>query len=80
MNRLLIRKNLVAVTIILFITLFSIIHFLKPGMMYDHDGSLRGFGINQQKKTILPVWLITIILAIASYMIVMVYLDWPRYG
>lgn len=79
MNRLIIRRNSVAITILLFTLLFGLVHTLKPGMMYQPDGSLRGFGINQQSKTIFPVWLVTIVLSIFSYMAILVYLDWPRY-
>jgi polyferredoxin len=79
MNRLMIRRNVVAVTIILFFILFSIVNYIQPGMMYNPEGGIRGFGINQQSKTIFPIWLITIVLAIFSYVFVLIYLDLPKY-
>ena len=46
---------------------FLIIQFLKPSIIYNSDGSLRQFGIGYRKKTVVPLWLVVILLAIFSY-------------
>tara|TARA_Y100000768_G_scaffold308344_1_gene242533 strand:- start:201 stop:380 length:180 start_codon:yes stop_codon:yes gene_type:complete len=51
---------------------------LKPAFLYNHDGSLREFGIGYRKKTVVPVWLLSIILGIMSYYAMMYYSSWPR--
>jgi uncharacterized membrane protein YozB (DUF420 family) len=77
MNPTFIRNNPVLVSIILFLTLFIIFHLLKPGFLYNKDGSLRQFGVGYRNKTILPVWLLSIILGILSYLFVRYYLSKP---
>jgi hypothetical protein len=39
--------------------------------MYNEDGSLRQFGIGFQRKTVVPAWLVAIIIAILSYLLVL---------
>lgn len=62
-----ILKNKVALAIILFIVLFSIVHLLKPSIVYMPDGSFREFGVGYKNKTVFPIWLVAIILAVLSY-------------
>jgi hypothetical protein len=62
----------------MFICIFFIIQHFKPAFIYKKDGSLRQFGIGYKEKTILPIWLISIVLAILSYVFVMYYLAMPR--
>tara|TARA_Y100000780_G_C13694333_1_gene420828 strand:+ start:5775 stop:5963 length:189 start_codon:yes stop_codon:yes gene_type:complete len=50
----------------------------EPGLIYNSDGSLREFGLNSSKKTVIPVWLLAILLAIVSYFIVLYYLAMPK--
>jgi hypothetical protein len=47
--------------------LFSIFHYFKPGFAYNELGGFRQFGVGYQNKTIFPVWVVAIILAIFSY-------------
>ena len=77
MNPIFIRNNPVLVSIILFLTLFIIFHLLKPDFLYNKDGSLRQFGVGYRNKTILPVWLLSVILGILSYLFVRYYLSKP---
>lgn len=51
---------------------------LKPSFLYNKDGSIREFGIGYKNKTILPIWLLSLILGILSYLIVMFYLASPK--
>ena len=77
MNPTFIRNNPVLVSIVLFIFLFASFQLLKPGFLYNKDGSLRRFGVGYRNKTILPVWLLSIILGILSYLFVRFYLSKP---
>lgn len=66
-NRLLLRKNINLCAILLYFLLFAIIIYIEPHFLYEKDGSLRDFGIGRKKKTIFPVWLLSIMIAIFSY-------------
>lgn len=63
-----VRKNITSFSIILFLILFSIINFFKPSIMYNEYGEIRPFGIGYSHKTIIPIWLFSIILAILCYL------------
>ena len=69
-----IKDNSIALSIILFMVLYYTIQALSPGFLYKRDGSLREFGVGYKNKTILPAWLIAIILAILTYILVHSYL------
>jgi len=73
-----IRKNIITTSILLFIIIFGIINFMTPSFLYNNDGSLRQFGLNSSKKTILPSWLLAILISILSYFIVLYYLAAPK--
>ncbi len=77
-NRNYIRENITTISIILFVLLFGIIVMIKPAFLYNKDGSIREFGIGYKNKTILPIWLLSIILGIISYLIVMFYIAKPN--
>jgi hypothetical protein len=68
-----VRENKVAVAIIIYMILFGLINFMKPASMYNPDGSLKEFGVGFRRKTIIPVWLISIFMAILAYFSVMYY-------
>jgi hypothetical protein len=65
-----IRSHKVSLAIFLFIFLMILVHLVKPAFLYDEDGSFRQFGIGYRKKTIVPIWAVSIILAIFSYLAV----------
>jgi hypothetical protein len=73
-----IRENVTLVAVFIFIILFGFIHIIKPGCFYKDDGSIREFGVGYKNKTILPVWLLAIVLGILSYLFVLYYLAYPR--
>jgi hypothetical protein len=68
-----IQKNTILMSIILFLILFGIIQLMKPSFLYNSDGSIREFGIGYKNKTILPIWLLSIILGILCYLIILFY-------
>ena len=72
------KENITLISIILFVVIFSMIQYLKPAFLFKSDGSLRIFGIGYKNKTILPIWLFSIILGISSYLAVMCYMTYPR--
>jgi uncharacterized BrkB/YihY/UPF0761 family membrane protein len=80
MFRLFIRQNLTSVAIVLFVILFAVIQISKPAIIYNKDGSLRQFGLASRKKTVLPIWLITIFLAILCYLFILYYLTLPKFN
>lgn len=75
MYRTFIRKNHLLVSILVFLAIFIPIQTFKPAFLYNTDGSIRDFGIGYRNKTILPIWLLSIVLGILSYVFVLYYLS-----
>jgi hypothetical protein len=73
------RNNTTLASIIIFLIVFVIIQLLQPAFLYNRDGSIREFGVGYKNKTILPLWLFSIILGILSYVLVLYYLTYPRF-
>jgi len=71
--------NINLVSIIVFLILFAIILLIKPNIMFDKNGKPREFGIGYKNKTILPLWLAVIILAIVSYLAILCYINYKRF-
>jgi hypothetical protein len=67
-------KNQVNFAITIFVICFLIIHFYKPLSLYNQDGGFIEFGVGYRHKTVFPIWLVSIILAIMSYLVVLYYL------
>lgn len=63
-----VRNNLVLIAISIFIVVYASINVLKPGFMYNRDGSLRQFGVGRKFNTVVPAWLVSILVALFSYM------------
>ena len=68
-----VRQHLPLVSISLFLIIFVIIQSMTPAFLYNNDGSLKEFGVGYKNKTILPVWLLAIVLGILSYCVVRFY-------
>jgi len=68
--RQIIRNNLAGSAILLYIIIFMLIQYANPSFLYNEDGSLREFGVGYSSKTILPIWIVAIIIAILSYLAV----------
>lgn len=71
-----IRNNNTLVSIIIFIVIFSLVPIIKPNFLYNMDNSIREFGIGYRNKTIMPIWLFSILLGILSYILVLYYLTY----
>jgi uncharacterized membrane protein YidH (DUF202 family) len=73
-----IRENTTLVAVILFIIIFGIIQLIKPTCFYNRNGSIREFGVGYKNKTILPIWLFSILLGIVCYLVVLYYVNIPK--
>ena len=78
MLRTFIRNNITFAAIMIFIAIFAAFYVIKPGFLYKQDGSIREFGVGTKNKTIMPIWLFSIILGILSYLFVTYYLAYPK--
>jgi len=78
MNRNFIKENITLLSIILFIFIFGLIQLMKPNCLYNRDGSIREFGIGYKNKTILPIWLLSLVLGILCYLAIMFYIAQPK--
>jgi hypothetical protein len=65
-----IRNNLAGSAIVLYIIVFMLVQYATPSFLYNEDGSLREFGIGYSSKTVLPIWIVAIVLGILSYLLV----------
>ena len=72
-NKAFIRKNKVSFAILIFLALFSLIHYLKPALIYNKQGAFREFGLGYKEKTVISMWVLSIILGILSYLLVSYY-------
>jgi hypothetical protein len=73
-----VRENITLISIVLFIIIFGGIQLMKPACFYNKDGSIREFGVGYKNKTILPIWLLSIILGILCYLAVLYYVKAPK--
>lgn len=59
--------NKLNIAILVFMILFIVVQFVKPSFLFKQDGSLREFGLGYRNKTVVPMWLVVLILSIFSY-------------
>jgi len=64
------KRYLLNFSIFLFIILFTIIHIIRPSLVYNKDGSYRQFGVGYREKTIISILVVSIVLAIFCYIFV----------
>jgi hypothetical protein len=70
-----IRQHVVTISIIMYISIYMFIMYLKPSFLFNKNGSLREFGIGSRNKTIIPIWFLAIFIATLSYFSVMYYVS-----
>ena len=70
-----VRENAPLAAIILFLFIFGSIQMIKPVCFYNKDGSIRHFGVGYKNKTILPIWLLSIVLGILCYLSILFYVS-----
>lgn len=73
-----IRTHITTISIVIFLMLYSYLNYVKPAFLYNKNGTLREFGVGFKKKTIIPLWLIAIFIAIISYFSVLYYIEYPN--
>ena len=66
-----INNNLSLISIIIFLFIFTLTIIFKPKIMFDRKNIPKIFGLGYKNKTILPIWLFIIIVAILSYLLVL---------
>lgn len=77
MNKSYIRENITLVSVAMFVVIFGTIQYMKPACFYNRDGSIREFGVGYSSKTILPVWLLSLLLGLVCYLTVLYYVRSP---
>lgn len=68
-----VRDHLTTFAVLLFLAIYLLINQLKPRCFFQTDGSLREFGVGYQNRTILPLWLFSLVLGILSYLALQYY-------
>jgi hypothetical protein len=71
-----VNANKVNISILIFLAVFSVIHITKPGILYNEEGGFRQFGVGYRHKTVIPIWGVSIVVAIFSYLAVLYYLQY----
>jgi len=69
------NKHAFSCIIFLYLILYILINYFSPNIIFNNDiNILRPFGVGYGNTTILPLWLVSILLAIFSYIFV-IYLN-----
>ena len=79
LSRAYVARHMSLVAILVFLFVYGAIHLIKPSFMYNKDGTLRPLGLGLSKRTAVPAWLVSLLIAILSYVGVMYYVSWPRF-
>ena len=74
-----VRQHFVSFIIFIYFCLFLFTIYIKPNIIYNENGTLKHFGIGYKNKTIFPLWLISILYAIISYFIVLLYISFNKF-
>ena len=74
-----IKSNIAMVSIIIYITIYCIIIYIKPSFLYNKNGTLRESGIGTKNNTVIPAWLLAILISISSYFCVLYYLQYDKF-
>jgi hypothetical protein len=69
-NQFVSREALSVIAVFIFLVLFGLVNAFRPSVIYNKDLSFRRFGIGYKNKTVIPIWLFSIILAILVYVAV----------
>jgi hypothetical protein len=71
-----VRIHKLSVSILLFLAIIMAIHYFKPAIIYTPEGGFRQFGLGYRNKTVFPIWVVSIVVAILSYLMVLYYLEY----
>ena len=64
-----ISNHKIQLSIILYIFTIVTIWVVKPTILFNENGELKEFGVNRYNKTVLPFWIVVILVSILSYFI-----------
>ena len=64
------KNNKLTISIVIFSILFFIIVLVKPKFLFTKDGAIRNFGLGKRTSSIIPIWLVVLILAIFCYLFI----------
>lgn len=70
-NRNFAKNQTLLLSVVLFLLVFYLVNYLKPRFLYNTNGSIRQFGIGYKYKTIFPIWIMAICLAILCHVFVL---------
>lgn len=66
------NKNQLKSSIVLYLIIIFIIIIIKPTPIFNSEGKAKIFGLGNDHKTIFPIWLICLIIAIVSYYFILI--------
>ena len=78
MYRSFVKKYVVSLSILLFVIAFLLLQHAAPSFLYKKNGHIRKFGVGYKEKTILPIWLLALVMSILSYVLICYYSELPR--
>jgi hypothetical protein len=78
LSRQFIKNHINAFAITIYVIVLGAFILMKPSFLYKKNGTLREFGVGTRNKTVIPIWLLVIMLSILSYFFVLYYLASPR--
>ena len=73
-NKDFIKHNIIGITIIVFLIVYSIFVMIQPSFLFTNDGQIRHFGLGKKNSSIIPIGLFVIIIVIFVYMSILWYL------
>ena len=69
-----ISGNTIHISILLYLLTMIVIWILKPNMIFNKKGEAKEFGVGRNDRTILPLWLVAILVSILTYYFVSILL------
>ncbi len=64
--------------LLMFIIIYFVSLQIKPNFLFTSNGTFREFGVGYAKKTVVPIWLFTIFIAIFSYLCIKTFIIYPK--
>ncbi len=69
------NRNLrVQLALLVYLVLITGLLYMRPSNFYNKDGTLKQFGTGGRDKTVAPLWLVILLLAILSYYIANIFM------
>ena len=65
------KESLILYSILLYILIYyAVTVLIKPAFLFNEGGDIKVFGLGYMNKTIIPIWLFTLMIAILSYLFI----------